>query len=148
MASSYLEKSGVAERQKNAVEFELKKFFDKELISIKTEYVKTDCPGSCIVLWLETENCILGSDAIGERNVKAEMLGKNAAQDLIECYQLGATVDKYTADQIIPFLGLTKNSTIKIQKITGHIETALWLSELFLEMKFDIIKNNCVVIKD
>ena len=146
LASNFLKEAKVAERQVRSCKYILEKSFDVK-IDIKIEYVNSLCPGSSFVIWLETENCIIGSDEIGERGVSADLIGKKVANDLIKTYESGATVDRYTADQIIPFLALTEKSLIKIPEITGHIETSLWLAKKFLGKEFDLIKNKCITVK-
>jgi RNA 3'-terminal phosphate cyclase (ATP) len=46
-------------------------------------------------------------------------------------------VDIYTADQLIPYLGLLGGS-ITVRKISEHAKTNIWLVEQFLDKKFHV----------
>ena len=50
----------------------------------------------------------------------------------------GAPVDKYLADQILPFMALTPNSKIKVSKVTNHTKTNIYVVEKFLDVKFEL----------
>lgn len=139
VASEYLRKARVAERQAEA-------FKRKMEGDIDIQYVDTLSPGSCLTAWVETENTILGNDEIGERGVRAETIGEKVALNLMKEIGCGATLDSFTADQLIPFLALTKGSVIKIPRVTGHVESSLWLVEKFFGKKFNIKKNRCITI--
>jgi RNA 3'-terminal phosphate cyclase (ATP) len=59
----------------------------------------------------------------------------------------GATVDRYLADQIIPYAALAEGiSSYCIPSMTDHIESRLWLVEEILGAKTEI-KGNLVKIK-
>jgi len=48
----------------------------------------------------------------------------------------GATVDRFAADQIIPFAALAKGeSRLIIPQVTDHVQTSAWLANLFLGTK-------------
>ncbi|MBI5347186.1 MAG: RNA 3'-terminal phosphate cyclase [Candidatus Aenigmarchaeota archaeon] len=141
VASRQLEKAGVAERQAASAK---KALSDAGDVNIETNYVESACPGSFIVLWLETDSgAILGSDCIGERGLPAHQVGERAAKDLLKAWESGATVDIHAADQLIPFMALAgSESTIKAPGLSRHAETNIWLSEQFTSSRFCIKKNN------
>ena len=147
-ASKHLEKAEVAERQARAAKLLLKKF--DVPIDIQTEYADTFSPGSGITLWaifskdpneIDVNNpIILGADALGERGKKAEIVGKEAAENLIKEIESNAPVDNHTADNIIPFLALF-GGKIKVSTITKHCRTNMWVCEQFLGKVFDVEGN-------
>ena len=139
IASEHLKKAEVAERQAKAAK---KLLFDHFKIDakIKKEYVKSLCPGSGIQLWIRTENTIIGANGLGERGKKAEIVGEEAAKQLIQDYEKGC-VDRHTADQLIPYLALAGGGKILASEITGHVTTNAYIIEKFLPAKFRIKGN-------
>jgi len=109
---------------------------------ISLEYVDAFSSGSCITAWLETNNTIIGSDALGEFGVKAENVGKSACKEIMEDIKSFVTADKHLADQIIPFLFLSKGSLI-VREITEHIENSILISQIFTKKKAIIKDIKC-----
>jgi RNA 3'-terminal phosphate cyclase (GTP) len=109
---------------------------------INFEYVDSFSSGSCITTWLETNNTIIGSDALGEKEIKAEDVGKNASKEIIEYIKGFVTADKHLADQIIPFLFLSKGLLI-VREITEHIENSIFISQIFTQKKAVIKDIKC-----
>lgn len=144
VASSLLKKAQVSERQAEIAKKILFKRFGI-IPKIKPIYDNSLCPGSGIQLWITTENSVLGSNALGELGKKSELVGEEAANNLIFEYEHGA-IDHYTADQLIPYLALTKNSEILTSKITDHTKTNIEVVKKFLDVKFKI-KNNIISCK-
>ncbi len=93
-ASSDLELQQVATRQARAAKVALSKL--QCPVNIETQYVNSDSTGSGIVLWanfltydkgreLDLNNPVkLGSDELGEKGVRAEIVGEKAAKALID----------------------------------------------------------------
>ncbi len=132
----------VAERQKEAAE---KTFYEKLKIKpvIEIKYVNTICTGSAIDLYAKTEHSYLGSDSLGERGKKAELIGKEASTFLIEQLKSNAAIDEYLEDQLLPFMAISsietcKESKISVPKLTNHTKTNIWVVEKFLPVKFVI----------
>ncbi len=139
IASKHLENAKVSERQaKSATGWLENKFSVKT--NIESKYVDASNPGSVIVLWIKTSTgCILGSDAIGELKVRAEDVGKKAANQLIEDFENGSTIDMRLSDQILPFLALAKGKSEFIaSELTKHAETNIWVIKKFLDVDFKI----------
>jgi len=108
----------------------------------KIEYYDTRCPGSQICLAAEFDNTIIGVDNLGKLGKKAEDVGREAALELLEEEKSGACSDKYSADQILPYLALVKEkSSVTASKITDHCKTNIWVIEKFLDGKFEIKDN-------
>ncbi|MGB9743402.1 MAG: RNA 3'-terminal phosphate cyclase [Minisyncoccales bacterium] len=139
-AAESLKEKKVAERQISGVKEILGKL--KLPLEEKIEYYKTDCPGSQINLIAEFENTIMGVNNLGKLGKKAETVGKEAALELLKEEKSGACLDKYSADQILPYLPLTKNkSSITVSEITSHCQTNIWVVEKFFKGKFQIENN-------
>ena len=139
VASEHLQKQKVAERQKISARQEIFKEL-KVSSNIKTSYPRTESIGSAITLSLTTQKSgILGASAIGEKNLRAEMVGKQASQSLIQDFQAGATIDRHSLDQIIPFLVLSQfSSSLKFAELTAHAHTNIWVSEQFFGKTLEI----------
>lgn len=71
----------------------------------------------------------LGADRAGAPRRRAEVVGEQATQKLLEDLGTGANVDRYVADQLVIFAALAGGeSRWKAPRITGHIESAAWLA--------------------
>lgn len=151
-ASSDLQKAQVAERQAKSAELTLKKLNCP--VGIRTEYCNTLSTGSGIMLYaifsleqneIDVLNPIrIGSDSLGERGKKAEIIGKEAAEKLINEISCKAPVDCYLADNLIPWLGLFSGK-FKTTKISNHTLTNIYVCEHFLDKKFSIDETNKII---
>ncbi|MEM5879467.1 MAG: RNA 3'-terminal phosphate cyclase [Candidatus Aenigmatarchaeota archaeon] len=131
----------VAFRQAEAAKEVLKKI--AENIDIKYYSTPTYSQGTSITLWAETENSVLGSDNLGKRGVRAEEIGREAAQTLIKSIESKASLDKFMADQIIPFIALAHGkSSITVEEITQHCLSNISVCEKILGCKFSIDKTS------
>lgn len=135
LASHHLRKAEVAERQAETARELLQRYGVR--VEIETGYADTRSPGSGLVLVAIFERTILGGDALGERGKRAEEVGKEAAQSLIEDIDHDATLDRYMSDQVIPFLGLY-GGRFRCPKLTAHLKTNIALVERLLERGFTI----------
>jgi RNA 3'-terminal phosphate cyclase (ATP) len=135
----------VAERQANSA----KKFLREngfENVEIEAKSAETFSPGTSITLWAECENSILGSDNIGKKGVRAEKIGEDCARELLKSIESKAALDKFMADQIIPFLALASGeSKVKVEEITDHCETNMKVCEMLIGTKFQVDKENKII---
>ncbi len=134
-ASESLKQKRVAERQLAGV----REILGKLKLPIKEgfEYYQTDCPGSQICLVANFENTIIGTDNLGKLGKRAEDVGKEAALELLKEEKTKTCLDKYLADQILPFLALTsKKSQLTVSEVTKHCKTNIWVIEKFVNGKF------------
>ena len=139
IASEDLKRSDVAVRQKNMAENILRKL--NLPVEIKEKYVTSISSGSIIELW--TAPTILGANSLGEFRKRAELVGEESARKLINEITSGATVDKYLADQLIPFMALAEgNSSYRVSELTNHTKTNIWITEKFIDRKFRIKKSD------
>ncbi|MBI4896593.1 MAG: RNA 3'-terminal phosphate cyclase [Candidatus Aenigmarchaeota archaeon] len=135
-ASETLKKAQVAERQQQSAQKLLEKICTSH---IAVEYHETTSPGSAIDLWCTTTETVIGADALGEREKKAEDVGKEAAEQLLKELKSGAGIDHHAADQLLPYLALATNigeSKITTSEITEHARTNAWVIEQFLPVTF------------
>ena len=74
---------------------------------------------------------------MGEQGKRAEIVGEEAAKNLINEIEGKAPVDRHLADQILPFMALIGGS-IKVSEITNHCRTNIYTIEQFLGKVFEV----------
>ncbi len=142
-ASNLLKNKKVAERQLMGTREILGKL--NLPLTEKTEYYQSQCPGNQICLIGEFEKTIIGVDNLGKMGKRPEEVGKEAALNLLKEQKSEACLDKYLADQILPYLALSKEkSSVTVSEVTNHCKTNIWLIEKFIKGKFEI-KGNLIV---
>ncbi|MEM1508778.1 MAG: RNA 3'-terminal phosphate cyclase [Thermofilaceae archaeon] len=140
--------SHVAERQaKAAIEYLKQKGYGEYLREIT---IDIDTPavgiGSGIVLWAKFDHGLVGGDSLGEKNKKAETVGREAAEKLVAALKSKALVDSHALDNIIIYMSLAKGrSSVIASGITSHAETALWLCNLLTGSKYAFERLNTAV---
>lgn len=100
-------------------------------------YERMRCPGTSITARIVTDRTVLGVSVLGERRKRAERVGKEAATCLWHEWRSGAAIDRWMADQIIPFLGLI-GGVVRTSAITPHAETNLRVVERFVPVRFQV----------
>ncbi|MDI6602725.1 MAG: RNA 3'-terminal phosphate cyclase [Patescibacteria group bacterium] len=139
-ASNALKNKKVAERQLAGTREILGRL--KLPLEEKVEYYSTSCPGSSICIVSQFENTVLGVDGLGKLGKPAEQVGRECALQLLEEEKTKNCLDRYLADQILPYLALAnKKSQVSISKLTRHAETNIWITEKFLPVGFKIRDN-------
>jgi RNA 3'-terminal phosphate cyclase (ATP) len=90
--------------------------------------------GAALALFADEGEAVrLGADQAGALRRRAESIGRHVAKQLLDDLQSGATVDRFAADQIIPFAALAEGeSRFMIPTVTDHVLTSAWLAERFL----------------
>ncbi len=136
VASTGLQNYRIAEKQAREAEKTLKASGFSALV--KEMYVKSDSPGSGIILYASDGNNIIGSDSVGERGKSGEAAGREAASGLLKTLASGASADAHLSDQLLPFMAICSESKITAPEITGHARTNMWVIEKFLPVKFRI----------
>jgi len=139
-----LSKAKVAERQmKTARHFLYNRFPDAE-IRVLEEYNDAACPGSGVTVWAQTENTILGADALGERGKRAEDVGREAAERLAIALGSDSALDAHMCDQIIPYLALA-GGVVRTDDISEHARTNI---EVVKRFGYDVrIKGNVITAR-
>jgi len=136
IASKFLEKSNVAIRQIEGAKNIIPKF-DCEYF----EYVDTLSPGSSAHIHAHCDNSVLGATVLGERGKKAERVGEECAMLLQKQLDTNAALDRWMADQILPFMALATEhgpSEVSIAEITNHCLTNIWVIDKFLPVGFEV----------
>lgn len=128
----------VAERQAKAAKERLGEVYSAP-VEIETEVSRSLGPGSGIVVWAETDKLRLGGDALGKKGGKpAEVVGREAADELIEALKTGMAADRFLGDQLIPFLAFTGGEVGGVSEITNHLVTNVWVVEKFFGKVFEV----------
>ncbi|MFW6055608.1 MAG: RNA 3'-terminal phosphate cyclase [Thermodesulfobacteriota bacterium] len=145
--SSYLEKRRVSRRMRQACEERLQGWnVPLAIEEINDSRQKpafrepAEQAGACLAVWARTSTgCLLGSDLAGAPGRPAEKIGQKVADRLIEDLSARACVDRFLADQLVPFAALAKGvSTYRIPMVTDHVETRLRLVEKFFGAQSEI----------
>ncbi len=139
---TFLEKQKVAERQAEAAASILRNHGYGTKIQVINDRSNPLQKGSSIALWAKTStDALLGGDAIGEIRKSSEVVGREAAENLLKELEAKATVDIHLADMLVPYVALAKgNSTYLTHEMTDHLDTNIWLTEKILDVKFQINK--------
>jgi len=93
--------------------------------------------GADLSVWMETDSgAVIGSDRAGKLGRRSEEIGRYVAGSILEDMKTGATVDRYVADQLIPFCAVASGASEYVMpSVTEHVETNLWLVEKILGAK-------------
>jgi RNA 3'-terminal phosphate cyclase (ATP) len=98
-------------------------------------------PGAALALFADCGAGVrLGADRAGALGRRSEDIGRYVAKQLLADCQTGATLDRFAADQIIPFAALAGGaSRFLIPQMTDHVQTSAWLVHVFFgaETKMD-----------
>ena len=137
IASNSLKERKVVERQIDS----FKKSYNKEIGIVVDKYVDTLSPGSIVHAHCHFSNTIIGAECLGERGKSSEDVGKEAAFNLSNEYNSRSCVDKRAIDQLMIYMGLSKNSKVKTSETTNHINANAAVIEKFLDVKFDVNDN-------
>ncbi|HIE30796.1 MAG TPA: RNA 3'-terminal phosphate cyclase [Methanosarcinales archaeon] len=126
----------VARRQRNAAISRLQdRGYDAVIdTDITAAHKGVASTGSGITLWCGH----VGGSALGERGKPAEVVGFDAADNIIRELDSGASVDVYLADQLIPCMAMAKSGSFTTRDLSLHTKTNIWVSEQFTDVKFDI----------
>ena len=82
---------------------------------------------------------ILGADALGKPGKRAEVVGKEAGKRLRDYIDEDCGVDPHMGDMIIPYMALADGrSVITTCRLTGHIETNLWVVQEMTGIMFRV----------
>jgi len=98
--------------------------------------------GSSLVLWAKTDTgVLLGGDAIGELGKPSEVVGREAAENLLREVESEATVDVHLADMLVPYVTLAQGESVYLSReMTDHLDTNIWLAQKILGAKFTVTK--------
>jgi len=132
----------VAERQGKVALRTIQYHCPQVNVSMSYTSVDTFSPGSSVNCYAVCENSIIGSSCLGERGLRAEVVGERAADDLVNALKSNVALDKYMADQILIFLALAKGkSRVRVEGITEHCKTNISVIEEILPVEFKTNEN-------
>jgi RNA 3'-terminal phosphate cyclase (ATP) len=97
-------------------------------------------PGAALALFADLEGGVrLGADQAGALRRTAESIGRHVATQLLEDLKTGATLDRFAADQVVPFAALAEGETrFVVPAVTDHLMTSAWLVEELLGARVKI----------
>lgn len=129
----------IAKRQAESTMSIIKHNFPNTKFTLSYKRVDSLSPGTSITCNATFENAVLGGSALGERGIKAESVGISAAENLLHSMKSEACLDRYMADQILPFMALAKgDSRVTVREITNHCLTNIRVIERVLPVKFEV----------
>ncbi len=97
--------------------------------------------GGALTLVAETAQGRLGSAVVAQRGLPAERLGQEAAQALRQDLASGAALDVHAADQLLIYAALAGGkSRFSVREVSLHAQTAIWLIEQFLPVRFTLMR--------
>jgi RNA 3'-terminal phosphate cyclase (ATP) len=144
--SSHLEERSVSERMADSAQEVLHKSgYDAEIE--RRHDTASLQRGAALALFADLGPQVrLGADQAGALRRSAESIGRHVAGQLLEDLKSGATLDRFAADQIIPFAALAEGeSRFTIPAVTDHVLTSAWLAELFLGARVRIDGQRLVI---
>lgn len=125
----------VAERQAKFAKRTLKDADYNAELNTEIEEKTKRTTGSGITLWCGYKS----GSALGERGKRAEIVGEEAARNIITELESAATVDVHLADQLVPYIALADGkSEIRVREMTQHLETNIYITQQFLDVEFEI----------
>ncbi|MEW6681294.1 MAG: RNA 3'-terminal phosphate cyclase [Nitrospirota bacterium] len=90
--------------------------------------------GTACFLKIEMHNGAAGFASLGAIGKRAEVVGREAAEECVRFVKSGAAVDRHLADQLLPYLALAHGpSTITTEAGTTHLLTNLWVIQQFVD---------------
>ncbi|MBN2098311.1 MAG: RNA 3'-phosphate cyclase [Dehalococcoidia bacterium] len=131
--SSHLAEQEVSDRMAEECSARLEAAgYDSEIEAVYE--TSSDQKGADLTVWAETDSgAIIGADRAGKLGRRSEEIGRYVAGSILDDLKTGATVDRYVADQLIPFCAIASGaSEYVIPSVTEHVETNLWLVEKML----------------
>lgn len=89
--------------------------------------------GAGLTIWATSSTgCVFGSDRAGAPRRTSEAIGRYVSETLLADLRSGATVDRHTADQLVPFAALASGTSRYVPPSrTDHLATNLWLASKF-----------------
>ncbi|MDR3566623.1 MAG: RNA 3'-terminal phosphate cyclase [Syntrophobacteraceae bacterium] len=131
--ASHLAKQSVARRMAERSRELLEKRGFHAQMEIIEDVSAVQSGASLLVRARSDEGCLLGFDGAGKRGRSSESIAEGVVGGLLADLQTGAVVDRFCADQLIPFCGLAHGQSRFIAPCrTDHMESTLWLIEKIL----------------
>ncbi len=143
ISHSYGLPTHVAQRQAKAAERILHETGYNSEIKIESGYYGKGIMGSGITLWQGYKS----GSAVGIRGRRAELVGEEAAKEIVKELESESSIDVHLADHLIPYIALANDkSELKVRELTKHIETNMYVTKQFLGAEFDVEHEREVVV--
>jgi RNA 3'-terminal phosphate cyclase (ATP) len=144
--SSHLQERRVSERMAQTAQEELAAKGYRADIEVRYDNRALQ-RGAVLALFADRQGGVrLGADRAGALRRSAESVGTYAARQLVDDVSSGATVDRFAADQLIPFAAMAAGETrLIIPMVTDHIESSAWLAQEFLGAHVTIGKRQLTI---
>lgn len=145
--SSHLEERQVSQRMADAARAILDRAGYKFRIDIRHDSTASQ-KGAILALFADRVGHVrLGADLAGAVRRSAEFIGRHVASQLLQEVHSGATLDRFAADQVIPFAALAPGtSRFLIPEVTEHVRTSAWLAELLLGAAVQVVDGKMEII--
>lgn len=124
-------KGDVARRQRDAAQ---QRLWEERRIEAVWEVPELPAasPGSFLLLEAVFEKSRAAFGFLGQRGLRAEVLGDRAARQLLKFLDAEGAVDPHLADQMVVPLALAQGGgRVTTPEVTRHLETAAWVVSLF-----------------
>jgi RNA 3'-terminal phosphate cyclase (ATP) len=100
-------------------------------------------PGAGLFLTAEYEFSRAGFSALGRPGLAAEKVAEMAVQELLAFHATGAPVDHFLGDQLLlPLVFSSQPSQYRVQEITQHLTTNVWVISQFGLAEIDLDGDN------
>jgi len=137
---TFLADKNVAARQAKAANDILRMHRCEAKIQVINDQSNSLQKGSSLALWALTDTgVILGGDAIGELGKPSEIVGREAAENLVLEIDAKATADVHLADLLVPYVALSRDESVYYTRfMTPHLDTNIWLAQELLNVEFSV----------
>lgn len=95
--------------------------------------VQAKSPGVVVDAIARFEDAVLGANALGEKGLPSEEVGRTCAERLVAELESPSTVDVHAADQLVPLMLGRADGSYVVREATSHLETNARLCERFLD---------------
>lgn len=131
--ASHLGQRAVARRMAEAAQEVCKEAGCEATIATREDETAVQA-GAALAMFADLEGgWRLGADQAGALGRPAEAIGRRVAGEILKEVKSGAAVDKWAADQVLPFAALAEGeSRFWIPGPSDHIESNAWLVRKFL----------------
>ena len=114
-------------------------------IEIDVQRTMGNSKGAGLSIIAVYENGRLGSNVLTTRGHPAKQAGMDVAKDLLKEISSGATMDVYTADQLLPYMAMANGpSEFTVSRISKHLLSQMDTLETFLDVRFGVERRDHV----
>ncbi|MCL2143098.1 MAG: RNA 3'-terminal phosphate cyclase [Methanomassiliicoccaceae archaeon] len=108
-------------------------------VNIEVQQTSGASKGAGLSLMAVYENGCLGSNVLTTKGHPAKQAGEDVAKDLLKEMSSGATMDIYTADQLLPYMAMANGpSEFTVSRISKHLLSQMDTLETFLDVRFGV----------